>query len=277
MNVKLTIAIMGGMVMMLMGCAINHNMTPITPIDTAKPKIAKNLAVGIFLDNRFPFWPRKEAHPPIQKEGALIKEFEPPAGIKEVQMPMGEVRSYLAHALKTSGRFTEVLNPPTKLTGESLPDMLKKSLETSDYLLVGEVNNFHVRLLGRNSTGDLTMPIDVTLLALPNLAVMLVTGGRAMVLTGGLFAAHDVECVLSLSITVYNVESGNPVTTFRVDSRAKASVDSLSVIGDMNNPDDDWIDLCRRLGEVAVANACNQAIDEVYQAVQPKESSTKAK
>jgi hypothetical protein len=262
--------------LLVVGCGVTPD-TQVVPIDTSKPKVGKTITVGSFVDNRFPFWPRKEAHTPLKKGEEQSKDFEPNPVIKEVRIPMGEVRSRLAYTLKASGRFDEIINPPTTLTGDSLADMLKKTLETSDYLLVGEVNAFHIRGIGRNSSSNITLPIDLTLLGLPNLVAMLMSGNKTMILTGGMFDAFIVECYLTMSVTVYNVEAGTPVTTFRLETYVRKSVDSITAFGDLNNDDDDWVDLGRRLGEIALANACNDAIQELTSVVQQKESASKNK
>lgn len=261
---------------LLAGCAVAPDTQALT-IDTGKPKVGKTITIGSFIDNRFPFWPRKEAHAPLKKGEEQSKDFEPNPVIKEVRIPMGEVRSRLAYTLKNCNRFDEIINPPTTMIGDNLGDMLKKALETSDYLLVGEVNAFHIKGIGRNSSSNVTLPIDLTLLGLPNLFAMLMSGNKTMILTGGMFASYIAECSLAMSVTVYNVETGNPVTTFRLETRARSSIDSIAAFGDLNNEEDDWVDLGRRLGEIALTNACIEAVAEVAQAVQPKENAGKGK
>lgn len=264
------------------GCAnAPLDTTEIIPIDTNKPKVGKILTIGTIVDNRFPFWPRKESHPPVIQKGnqeIMIKDFEPSALLKEVRIPMGEVRSRLANALKVSRRFEEIINPPSALVGESLQEVLKKAFESSDYLIVGEVNSFHVKDMGPNSKATLSLLTDVSLLSLPNLVLFLVTGGKSfLLLSGGVFAVHTAECCLTLSLTLYEVESGNPLTTVRLESRAHTPIDAISVYGDLASEEDDWLDIGRHLGDVALANACNQAIDELAQVIQQKEGQRKSK
>jgi hypothetical protein len=181
---------------------------------------------------------------------------------------MGEVRSRLTEAMAKSGRFAEVVSPPGALLGDSLSSMLRDALETSDYLIVGEVNAFHTKNIGRNTLSTYTLPLDVTILGLPNLVVVFMTRQKALLLTGGLFPAYTGECTLSLSLTVYSVEAGKALTTFSVVERARSPIDFLEIYGDLNNEDDDWIDLGRRLGEVALTNACSRAMEQIAQAVE---------
>ena len=238
----------------------------------AGTKINSTITVGVFIDNRFSFWPRKEQNSPLvaQDDSKMIKDFEPIPGMKEVRIPMGDVRSRLSSTLKDSGQFKEIINPPTRLIGESLEKMLEKSLETSDYLIVGEVNRFHIRDLGRNTTSALTIPFDMTLLFLPNLIVFPLSQGKSFLLTGNAFRTRTAECVLSMSVTIYEVESGNPVTTFRLEESAMAPVDATAVYGDFYNDEDDWVDISRKLGEVALANASVAAIEKVHEAIAKK-------
>lgn len=256
------------------GCA--RKPTAILPIETRNPKVGKIITIGTIVDNRFPFWPRKEnTPPPLEKKGkSIIKDFEPLSVIKEVRIPMGEIRSTVAKALKASRRFEEIINPPTQLTGSSLPQMLKQCLQTSDYLIVGEVNSFYTRDAGRNKVGDITLPIDLIMLGLPNLVGFFATGGKALLFSSVFFAGHDAECVLSMSLTIYSVESGNPITTLRIEEHAQCAIDTVAVFGDIGNPEDDWVDIGRRLGEIALANASRKAIDFIARALQREQQST---
>ncbi|WP_372365699.1 hypothetical protein [Candidatus Uabimicrobium sp. HlEnr_7] len=245
--------------------------TPVKVIPKQTSKMDNAITVGLFIDNRFSFWPRKEQNSPLVTEGTkMIKDFEPIAGMKEVHIPMGDVRSRLAYTLKESGQFKEIINPPTELIGDSLEKMLEKSLETSDYLIVGEVNRFHIRDLGRNTTSALTIPFDMTLLFLPNLVVFPLSQGKSFLLTGNAFRTRTAECVVTMSVTVYEVESGNPITTFRLEEKAMSPVDAPAVYGDFYNDEDDWVDIGRKLGEVALSNACVVAIDKVKEAIAKK-------
>ena len=178
--------------------------TKVMPFPKSKPYVGKTISVGLIVDNRFPFWPRKESQVPQDKntKGGVVKNFEPLPATKEVRLPMGEVRSNLAHALKKSKRFEEIINPPQKIIGETITEMLKNSLETSDYLIVGEINVFNTKLIGLNSRANYTYPVDVFVLSFPNLICFLISGGRFFILSGGMFAVHTAECVLSLSLTV---------------------------------------------------------------------------
>lgn len=266
------------LLLLVMGFFVGCQYAPVTttPLKTIPKevgaKINNTITVGVFIDNRFSFWPRKEQNSPLvtQDDSKMMKDFEPIPGMKEVRIPMGDVRSRLSSTLKDSGQFKEIINPPTRLIGDSLEKMLEKSLETSDYLIVGEVNRFHIRDLGRNTTSALTIPFDMTLLFLPNLVVFPLSQGKSFLLTGNAFRTRTAECVLSMSVTVYEVESGNPVTTFRLEENAMAPVDATAVYGDFYNDEDDWVDISRKLGEVALANASVAAIAKVRQAIAKK-------
>lgn len=252
------------------GCVTaTFETTDTVAVDTSRPKVGKTVAVGLIVDNRFPFWPRRETNPPMVKEEEkeLIKDFEPLPVSKEVRIPMGEIRSHLAQTLKLSGRFDEIINPPTSLVGDTLPAMLQKALETSDYLVVGELNAFHTKNLGLNRVTYFTLPFDISIFALPNCVVLTLTGGKSLLLTGGVFPAYSGETILSMSITVYSVETGHALTTFRIEERARSPVDNITIYGDLSNPEDDWIDFGRRLGEVALANACANAVGKIADAV----------
>ena len=256
----------------LWGCAVAPiETTEKLPLPPPGPSTQKTVTIGLIIDNRFPFWPRNEASPPMLEQDAdksLIKDFEPRPVTKEIRLPVGEVRSFLADRLKKSKRFSGVINPPLTIMGKKISTMLKNCLETSDYLIVGEINAFYTKNLGMNRRANITYPLDATIFSFPSFVAYVMSGGRYFFLTGAAIAVHTAECVLSLSLTIYSVESGQPITTIRLREVARQPVDAYTIYGEIFNEQDDWIDIGRILGEVALNNACVRGIDLINQAIQ---------
>ena len=219
----------------LWGCAVAPvETTEKLPLPAPGPSIKKTITIGLITDNRFPFWPRNESSPPSLEQDAdksLVKDFEPRPVTKEVRLSIGEVRSFLADRLKQSKRFSGVINPPHTIMGKKISIMLKNCLETSDYLVVGEINAFYTKNLGLNSRANITYPLDSTIFCLPSFIAYVMSGGRYFFLTGAAIAVHTAECVLSLSLTIYSVESGQPITTIRLREIARQPVDAYTIYG----------------------------------------------
>lgn len=249
------------------GCAVAPlETTKILAIPQNQSHVGSTITIGRITDNRFPFWPRKEAHPPTADKGRT-QDFEPIAAIKEVRLPMGEVRSSLSSVLKYSKVFKEIINPPEMAMGKNISEMLKSAIETSDYLIVGEVNSFYTKNIGLNKLVHYTVPFDFTFLGLPNIVAYLLSNGKFLILSGGLVSVMTAECVFSISLTVYSTETGHPITTIKVREIARVPVDAFAAYGELSNEEDDWVDVGRRLGEVALHNASVKAIKQIAEVI----------
>ncbi len=172
----------------------------------------------------------------------------------EIRIPSTELRSVLAEALVSSGLFKRVVNPPSEFAGSTPDAMLANAQQSSDYLLVGEVNQFHVKSLGFNYLASFSLPLDLIMFPV-SLVVYTMSAGNHMVFTGGFMKCWTAEAVLSVSVSLVDATTGRTVLTVRIEERAQLAHDGRDAFGVMWEETDDWLDLGRRLGEIAVHNA----------------------
>lgn len=224
----------------------------------------KILYVGAFYDLR-----ERKARPVIVagSEGAVEAGGEGElADPREVRTPLSEVRSVLAHALSRSGAFARVVNPPLSFAGATPNEMIRNAQQSSDYLLVGEINQFYVKSLGYNETAGISIPLDM-LFAPVSFATYISTGGSMYLFSGALMSPWDAVVKLSLSVSLIDTATGHVVHTVRVEEVVQSPYDGLDAFGAFWDDSDDWIDLGRRLGEVALHNASVRLTDRLHEAV----------
>jgi hypothetical protein len=225
------------------------------PTERAEPKVYESqdkiLYVGGFYDLR------ERRSRTFNAEGGEGEEVQPSSSLvdpREVRTPLSEVRSVLADALDRAHVFRRVLNPPFTFAGSTPNEMIRNAQQSSDYLLVGEINQFYVKSIGYNETSGISIPLDL-LLAPLSFATFLTTGGNMYLFSGALMAPWDAEVTLSLSLSLIDTATGNVVHTARVEERVRSPYDGLDAFGAFWDEEDDWIDLGRRLGEIALHNA----------------------
>ena len=224
----------------------------------------KILYVGAFYDLR----QRKPRPVIVAGDGALEGEDEGElADPREVRTPLSEVRSVLADALSRSGAFARVVNPPLSFAGTTPNEMIRNAQQSSDYLLVGEINQFYVKSLGYNETSGISIPLDM-LLAPVSFLTYVSTGGTMYLFTGALMSAWDAVVKLSLSVSLIDTATGHVVHTVRVEEVVRSPYDGLDAFGAFWDDSDDWIDLGRRLGEVALHNASVRLTGRLHDAVE---------
>ncbi|MFC1706562.1 hypothetical protein ACFL59_07025 [Planctomycetota bacterium] len=171
-----------------------------------------------------------------------------------IRTPVGEIRSLLAHTVARCGLFQRVANPPLPFAGSTADEMIQKAQRSSDYLLVGEVNQFYIRSLGFNSRGAVALSLDLVFAPVA-FVTYLTTMGKTAMFSGVLIAGWSAEAVLSVSVSLIDVGTGMVVDTIRLEERALSPYDALDAYGSLWNDADDWVDLGRRLGDVALHNA----------------------
>jgi hypothetical protein len=81
------------------------------------------------------------------------------------------------------------------------------------------------------------------------------SAGNHMVFTGGFMKCWTSEAVLSVSVSLIDATTGGTVLTVRLEEHAQLGHDARDAFGVMWEETDDWLDLGRRLGEIAVHNA----------------------
>jgi hypothetical protein len=172
----------------------------------------------------------------------------------EVRLPASEIRSKLADSLGKSELFRAVVNPPAQFAGDTPDAMLAHAQQSSDYLLVAEVNQLHLKSLGFNWRASVSVPCDL-IFAPISLVLYAMTAGNHMVFTGGFMGCWTAEVVFSISVSLIDANTGTTALTLRIEERAHTAHDAREAFGVMWDEDDDWLDLGRRLAEIAVHNA----------------------
>lgn len=202
----------------------------------------KVLFAGAIYDHRAP----RTQTPPGEDPNA--------SELREVRIPASEIRSVLADSLTKSRLFTSVVNPPAEFAGKTPDDMIGHAQKSSDYLLVGEVNQFHIKSLGFNYRGSVALPLDF-LIGPIAFVTYAMSAGNHMVFTGGFVSCWTAEAVLSVSVSLVDANTGRVVLTERLEERAQMAYDGRDAFGALWEESDDWLDLGHRLGEVALHNA----------------------
>jgi hypothetical protein len=206
------------------------------------------LYVGTFYDQR-------GAGPAVSSSAPQAEEPAPAVNRqRDVRVPVSEVRSVFADALARAGLFPRVVNPPAAFTGDTPDAMLTRAQQSSDYLLLAEVTQLHIKSVGYSGNATFSIPLDL-LFAPITFATYVSTAGNIYLFSGGLMACWTAEVVLTMSVTLIDVSTGQVAHTIRLEERVQAPYDGTDAFGSFWDPTDDWIDLGRRLGEVALHNA----------------------
>lgn len=231
-------------ILLLLACVFSSGCTmPDTALEKAHTYEATGLVLfaGPIYDHR--------AKPERNEDGELTA-----AERGEIRIPSTELRSVLAESLATSGLFKRVVNPPAEFAGTKPDDMLANAQQSSDYLLVGEINQFHVKSLGFNYLASFSLPLDLLMFPV-SLVVYAMSAGNHMAWTGGFMKCWTAEAVLSVSVSLIDATTGGTVLTVRLEEHAQLAHDGRDAFGVLWEETDDWLDLGRRLGEIAVHNA----------------------
>lgn len=173
---------------------------------------------------------------------------------REILIPVSEVRSVIAETLFQSRLFEKVRCPPESFVPDSPDTMIAQAQQSSDYLLVGDLSQFHIKSIGFNSRATLSIPLDL-LFAPLTFATYLTTGGSLYLFSGGLFASWTAEVLLTMSVSLVDVSSGQVAHTFRLEEVVSSPYDGTDAFGSLWDESDDWVDLGRRLGQTALHNA----------------------
>ena len=241
------------------GCGFSQP-TPPRPTRTY-PSSGKILYVGSIDDLRRPT--RSATDTDVDQDPADV-----PALVRqrEVRIPPGEIRSVFSDALTRAGIFERVVSPPAAFSGATPDATLAQAQQASDYLLVGEVNLFHIKNSGYNGRAGISIPLDI-LFAPVSFITYFSTGTNMFLFTGALRAALDAEVVLTISVSLIDVATGQPAHTIRLAERVRAPYDGIDAFGSFWDGSDDWVDLGRRLGEVALHNATVELAERLHQAL----------
>jgi len=216
------------------GCATTFT-TPEKPIPVASEARDVVVALGAVRDTRLK-----------EKDGTLEQ--------KQIRIGAAKVKNVIADVLTRSGRFRQVVNLPLESEQEALSRMLEAArTANAHYLVVGEIDQFDVTDLGANKRTiasvileGLTFPVGCV--------VYLLSGRRNGIWVNGALYDRTAKGEISVSLHVIETENGKVVGhVSNVTSEATKPVNAL-VYGDLDNPDDDWVDIGKELGAVALHN-----------------------
>ena len=230
------------------GCATTYT-TKEHHIPVFAEALDVSIALGNLVDNR-------------------LKEGGDRLGPKQIHIGAPKVKNTIADILTRSKRFREVVNVPTDITGTTLSAMLEAArLADCDYLILGEVDQYDVIDLGSNGRAWISTPLEGITLPV-GVLVYLVTGRRNGIWMNGVFYDRTAEGVISVSLHLVETENGKIVGhVSNVHSSATKPVNAL-VYGDLSNPDDDWVDIGKELGGVALHNLGVRLIHRIEQELQ---------
>lgn len=232
---------LAGAAALLAGCA--SGVTPPRELG-AFASCGRVLYVGSVDDLRVGARPTS---PPAEAAPDLVTQ-------REVRIPVSEVRSTVADALERSGLFERVVSPPAAFMGQSPDAMIVQAQQASDYLLVAELNQFHIKNTGFNGRAGVSVPLDL-LFGPIAFATYLTTGGNMYLFSGSLVSCWTAEVVLTMSVSLIDVSTGHVAHTVRLEERVRSPFDGIDAFGSLWDGSDDWVDLGRRLGERALWNA----------------------
>jgi hypothetical protein len=233
------------------GCATTHivERKPI-PSPGDAPVVQKKVAVGIIVDSR-----------PREGQNMLNQ--------KDVRIGMARIKNTMAQILESSGRFAKLGNIPIEITGENVDEMVEiaRTLDC-ELLLVGEVDQFDIKSLGNNSKmlgavllEGLTGPVGII--------TFLITDMKCGAWVNGMIETTTAEVILSMSLRLIDVGSGRIVAEMNPRTTVTKPV-NYTVYGDLAQPSDDWVDIGKELGEVAIHNISVDIIEQLTQILSPK-------
>lgn len=219
-------------------CAIGCATTDTTvrkPVPVSTEQRDLSVALGAVRDNRL-----------REKDGKLDQ--------KQVRIGAAKAKSVIADVLTQSRRFREIVNLPLESEQEPLSRLLEAArTANAHYLVVGEIDQFDVVDLGANKRTFFSVMLEG--LTFPvGCIVYVLSGRRNGIWVNGAMYDRTAMAVISVSLHVIETENGKVVGhVSNAASEATKPVNAL-VFGDLDNPDDDWVDIGKELGGVALHN-----------------------
>ena len=216
---------------LLPGCATTVT-TARERIPVYRKPIDLRIAIGAFEDHR------------IRTDGAKLSP-------KQIHISPAQVKNAIVDILNRSRRFRNIVNLSS---AGSVPELLEEARGAGcDYLVVGEIDLFDVLDLGVNPLYAASMLLETATFPI-GLTIFLLTDRKAGLWVNS--AIHDRTAVGILSVTLRFIETDNGEVAGslnNVTARATTPI-NVTVYGDLDNPDDDWIDIGKELGLVALHN-----------------------
>ncbi len=216
---------------LLPGCATTVT-TERERIPVYTEPIDLGIAIGAFEDHR------------IRADDAKLNP-------KQIHISPAQVKNSIVDILNRSQRFRNTVNLSS---AGSVPDLLEEARGAScDYLVVGEIDLFDVLDLGVNPRYAASMLLETATFPI-GITIFLLSDRKSGLWVNS--AIHDRTAVGILSVTLRFIETDNGEVAGslnNVTSRATTPI-NVTVYGDLDNPDDDWIDIGKELGLVALHN-----------------------
>lgn len=223
----------GFLALALAGCATTET-TREEPVPVSPHPQEYAVSIGIIQDQR-------------------LKDKDQRLGSKQVQIGAPKVKNEIADVLTRSRRFREVVNLPTEGNATFATMLESARAANCQYLVVGEIDQFDIVDLGANPRmvhavvlEGITFPIGVI--------VFLLSERKCGIWTNGIVYDRTAMGVISVSLHVIETENGKVVGHLsNLVSRATKPVNAL-VYGDLSRPEDDYVDIGKELGGVALHN-----------------------
>lgn len=209
--------------LLLIGCAIEP--TPEAPVPIAPKPDDVRIAIGPITDGR------------------LSRMSQ-----KQIQIGAPKVKNTIAEILTRSNRFAQVVNLPTD--AQALEAARSADCQ---YLIVGEMDQFDVLDLGANERMAYSVILEAITFPI-GVIVFVLSERKAGIWINGIVYDRTCEALISVSFHIIETETGKTVGHLSDrTSRASKPVNAL-IYGDLKNPDDDWVDIGKELGAIALHN-----------------------
>ncbi|MBI2899506.1 MAG: hypothetical protein HYY17_04935 [Planctomycetes bacterium] len=225
------------------GCATTETTTR-EPVPACAEPMDVRVAIGNIADSR------------LKEDGARL-------GPQQVRIAPAKVKNAIAEILTRSRRFRQTANLPIDVTGPSMSAMLEAArLANCDFLVVGEIDQFDILDLGANRRMGISVPLEGLTFPI-GVIVYLLSERKCGIWINGIVYDHTAAAVLSLSLHVVETENGKVAGHIsNVVAEATRPVNAL-VYGDLRNADDDWLDIGKELGGVAIHNLAVKIVERL--------------
>jgi hypothetical protein len=200
------------------------------PVVAPSRPVTPGIAVGSLLDSRL-------------AEGKDLENMQ-------VHLDASEMRASVAKALESSPHFGRVINLPDEaLSGGEAAVVTAARRAGADYVVNFQVDKFAVTHLGGDA-GALMFSVPLDIICGPiSLGFLLGSNGQLWMWSNNIIDSERVCCESLFSCFVYQVGSGQVVSTFKIEAKVKDRIGS-EIFGDSWDKEDDWIRPGQRLGRI---------------------------
>jgi len=219
------------------GCATTETTEP-EPIPVYGTPVEARIAVGRFLDQR------------LREKGGDLTQ-------KQILLSPAKVKNAIVDVLSASGRFREVVNLPAEEGEATVASMVYAANRSNcDYLIVGEIDQFEVIDLGANPRMTASVMLETATFPV-GIIVFLMSDRKSGFWVNSIIYDRTAMAALSLTLHVLDLKEEQGRTLAHLSNVVSLATRPINVLayGDLSNPADDWIDLGKELGLVAIHNA----------------------